>query len=77
MISNLRFGLRSKMPLVVAVAALLGPAVAHAQPAAAPAAHAAFATASPEAAGMSAARLTRLTNAFKKRSTTRRCPARS
>jgi CubicO group peptidase (beta-lactamase class C family) len=66
MISNLRFGLRSKMPLVVAVAALLGPAVAHAQPAAAPAAHAALATASPEAAGMSAARLTRLTSAFKK-----------
>ncbi len=55
--------MRSTMLLAVTVAALLCPAAAGAQPAAA---NGALATAAPEAVGMSAARLARLTSTFKK-----------
>lgn len=66
MISSLRPGPRSKLLLIVAIAALLAPVAAHAQQATSPAARAALAAAPPEAGGMSAARLARLTSVFKK-----------
>jgi len=64
MIWSLRHRPRSRVPLFVAIAALLVWTTAHAQrpgPAASP-----LALAPPESAGMSAARLTRLTTAFGK-----------
>jgi CubicO group peptidase (beta-lactamase class C family) len=55
-----------KVLLIVALAALCAPVVADAQQATSPAATAALAAAPPEAGGMSAARLERLTSVFKK-----------
>ncbi len=64
MTARWRLRSRSIVLLLVSIFALLEPRAAGAQQAAAPAD--APTTAPPEAAGMSAARLTRLTNAFKK-----------
>ena len=61
MISSLRQRSRSRLLLAFAVATLLGPNAAHAQRAASP-----LAVAPPESAGMSAARLARLTALFDK-----------
>ena len=66
MISSLRLDPRSKGLLALAMAVLLLPIAAGAQPSASSGATAALAPAPPEAAGMSAARLARLTSAFKK-----------
>jgi len=75
MISSLSFGPRSKMlRAAVMIAALLVPIGAGAQPAASNGAIAGFATAPPEAGGMSAARLTRLTTAFRKEIEDRKVP---
>jgi CubicO group peptidase (beta-lactamase class C family) len=70
MISNPRHRQRSRLLLVVAIAALFVSTTAHAQrypsPAATAPAASPLAAAPPESAGMSAARLTRLTAAFRK-----------
>jgi hypothetical protein len=59
MISSLRQRSRSRLLLALAVATLLWPSAAHAQRAASP-----LVVAPPESAGMSAARLARLTTVF-------------
>src|SRR5262249_22243089 len=67
MIWSARPGPRSTLSLIAAIAALVWPLVAGAQQGTPTATNgAALATASPEAGGMSAARLARLTSAFKK-----------
>jgi CubicO group peptidase (beta-lactamase class C family) len=67
MLTSLRVRLRSTVLLLLAIFALLLPSGAGAQ-------QAALAAAPPEAAGMSAARLTRLTSAFKKEIEDRKVP---
>jgi CubicO group peptidase (beta-lactamase class C family) len=74
MISSLRHRLRSKVLLIVAIAALFALVVADAQQATSPAATAELAAAPPEAGGMSAARLERLTSAFKKEIADKKVP---
>src|SRR5499427_4823063 len=67
MIWSARPGPRSTLSLIAAIAALVWPLVAGAQQSTSTATNgAALAAASPEAGGMSAARLARLTSAFKK-----------
>ena len=66
MITSPTPGPRSKLSLVAAIAALLLPIVAGAQQTPSTTANGALAVAAPEAGGMSAARLARLTSAFKK-----------
>jgi len=66
MISSPTFGPRSKVLLVVMIATLLAPIATGAQQATSATANGALAVAAPEAGGMSAARLARLTSSFKK-----------
>jgi hypothetical protein len=70
MISGLRQRSRSHLLLILAVVALFGPTAAHAQRAASP-----LPVAPPESAGMSAARLARLTALFGKEVEDRKLPA--
>jgi CubicO group peptidase (beta-lactamase class C family) len=74
MITSPRLSLRSTILLGVTLIALLGPIAAGAQQAPANGTAAGLATAPPEAGGMSAARLARVTSAFKKEIEDRKLP---
>ena len=66
MVSSLRFGPRSKLLLIAVIVTLVWPILASAQSSAPTTTNGALPAAPPEAGGMSAARLARLTSTFKK-----------